>query len=216
VKPVLFLLLCATCATLYGQSGVVKSANQPIPGATIIATQGDQKIVTTTDPGGLYALPQLAEGTWTVTVEMFGFAPAKKQVDYGKTKLVDFSLQLRESPAAGRMAQFAGNRASGQAANQLDSQIQSEMSSNQAQTATPSGGTQNSNEAFLISGSLSQGLSPNASPDFGPNPQSKLGGTRDPFSGQTPHAPGFGGGGNPGGGGGFGGGGFGGRGGGGG
>ena len=134
MKLVSFLLLCATCAILHGQSGLVKSANQPIPGATIIATQGDQKIVTTTDPTGRYALPQVADGTWTVTVEMFGFEPAKKQVDYAKTKLVDFSLQLRESPAAGRMAQFAGNRANGQAANQLDAQIQSEVSSNQAQT----------------------------------------------------------------------------------
>ncbi len=209
VKAVVFLVVCATCAILHGQSGIVKSANQPIPGATIIATQGDRKIVTTTDPSGRYALPQVADGVWTVTVEMFGFEAAKKQVDYGKTKLLDFNLQLRESPAAARMAQFAGNRAGGQAAVQLDSQIQSEVSSNQAQPATPAGGVQNSNEAFLISGSLSQGLSPNASPDFGPGPQSPFGGTRDPFSGQTPNAPGFGGGGNPGGG--FGGGGFGGR-----
>jgi len=199
VKPVLFLLLCVTSPVLCGQSGVVKSANQPIPGATIMVTQGNQKFVTTTDSAGHYVLPHLAEGIWAVTVEMFGFEPAKKQVDYAKTKLVDFNLQLRESPVAGRMAQFAA-RANGQAGSQLDAQIQSELNSNQAQPLTPSGGTQNSNEAFLISGSLSQGLSPNASSDFGPNQQSQFGGARDPFSGQTPNAPGFGGGGNPGGG----------------
>ena len=41
--------------------------------------------------------------------------------------------KLRESPAAGRMAQFAGARGSGQAGNQLDSQIQSELNAGQAQ-----------------------------------------------------------------------------------
>ena len=203
-NPFRLLLLVTLCVVLHAQSGVVKSGNQPIPGATVTATQGDKQFTTTTDQDGRYAFPQLGEGTWTVEVQMFGFEPGKKQVDYSKSPSADFSLRLRESPAAARMAQFAGNRANGQ--NQLDSQIQSELNANQQQSA-PAAGAQNSNEAFLISGSLSQGLSANAAPDSGP-PQFQTGGTRDPFATQGPNAPGFAGGG-PGGFGGPGGGGFG-------
>jgi len=218
-NPSFCLLLCAFCVTLRAQSGFVKSGNQPIPGATVTATLDTQKFVTTTDADGHYALPPLVEGTWAVEVQMFGFEPAKKPVNYSKTKQADFNLLLRESPAAGRLAQFAGNRANGQAGNQLDSQIAGEVNANQAQSNAPAGassgssagGTQNSNEAFLISGSLSQGLSPNARADSGPG-QQFFGGGRDEFGAQAQNAPGFGGGGpggsGPGGGGG---GGFGGR-----
>jgi len=211
-KPsALFWLSLATlCVSLHAQSGFVKSGNQAIPGATVTATQGEKQFVTTTDQDGRYAFSQLGEGPWTVEVQMFGFEPVKKPVDYAKSPAADFSLKLRESPVAARLAQSAGNRANGQ--NQLESQIQSEVSANQPQP--PSAGTQNGNEAFLISGSLSQGLSQNATADSGP-PQFQSGGTRDPFASQNPNAPGFGGAGPGGfggpGGGGFGGGGPGGR-----
>jgi hypothetical protein len=60
--------------------GVVKSAGLPLPGATITATQGDKKVATTTDEQGTYSFPDLAEGTWTIQVEMFGFAPISREV----------------------------------------------------------------------------------------------------------------------------------------
>jgi hypothetical protein len=203
------LLLCALCVTLRAQSGLVKSGNQPIPGATVTATQDSQKFVTTTDADGRYALPPLAEGAWTVEVQMFGFESAKKPVNYSKAKQADFNLQLRESPSASRLAQFAGNRANGQAGSQLDSQIQSEVNANQSPSTAPSaapsgssaGGAQNSNETFLISGSFSQGLSPNAQADSGPGQPFPFGGGRDEFGAQAQNAPGFGAGaGGPGGG----------------
>ena len=187
--PLRCLLLVTLCAAVHAQSGFVRSGNQPIPGATVTAAQDGKNSVTTTDQDGHYAFPLLGDGAWTVEVQMFGFEPLKKQVDYAKSKSADFNLQLRQSQMAGRMAQAAGNRSNGQA-NQLESQIQGELNSNQSQAIPPASG-QNSNEAFLISGSLSQGLSPNAVPDSGPSPQF---GGRDPFSGETPDAPGFGGG----------------------
>ena len=199
-KPILLFWLTLAC--LNAQSGFVKSGNLPIPGATVTATQGEQQSVTTTDQDGHYAFSQLCESTCTVEVQMFGFEPVKKTVDYAKAPALDFSLKLRESPVAARMAQAAGNRANGQ--NQLESQIQSEISANQPQPVST--GPQNSNEAFLISGSLSQGLSPNANPDSGPPQMFQSAGTRDPFASQNPNTPGFGGGagggfGGPGGGG---------------
>jgi hypothetical protein len=60
--------------------GVVKSAGLPVPGATVTATQGDKKVATTTDEQGAYSFPDLANGTWTIQVDMFGFAPISREV----------------------------------------------------------------------------------------------------------------------------------------
>src|ERR1700688_3246409 len=76
--PLCCLSLVTVCATLHAQSGFVKSGNQPIPGATVTATQGGKQFVTTTDPDGHYAFSQLGEGPCTVEVQMFGFEAVKK------------------------------------------------------------------------------------------------------------------------------------------
>jgi hypothetical protein len=60
--------------------GTVTSGGLPIPGATITATQGDKKTVTTTDDQGVYSFPELADGTWTIEVEMMGFARIARDV----------------------------------------------------------------------------------------------------------------------------------------
>src|SRR5690242_4714213 len=51
-----------------------------VPGATVIATQGDKKVATTTNQQGLYRFADLPDGAWTIRVEMIGFAPATKDV----------------------------------------------------------------------------------------------------------------------------------------
>ena len=61
----------------YGQVGFTGLA---VPGATVTATQGDKQLVTTTDQSGLYRFADLAEGTWTVKIEMRGFAPLTREV----------------------------------------------------------------------------------------------------------------------------------------
>jgi hypothetical protein len=60
--------------------GVVKSGGLPIPGATVTATMGDKKVVTTTDDIGRYAFPNLSDGTWTLEIEMLGFAKLTREV----------------------------------------------------------------------------------------------------------------------------------------
>src|SRR4030095_7965147 len=62
----------------YGQVGFTGLA---VPGATVTATQGDKQIVPTTDQSGLYRFPDLAEGTWTIKIEMRGFAPLSREVN---------------------------------------------------------------------------------------------------------------------------------------
>ncbi|HEX3746080.1 MAG TPA: TonB-dependent receptor [Bryobacteraceae bacterium] len=60
--------------------GVVKFGNVPVPGATVTANMDDKKMAAVTDENGLYTFPDLAEGTWKVTVEMPGFAIQTKEI----------------------------------------------------------------------------------------------------------------------------------------
>ena len=60
--------------------GVVKSGPLPVPGATVTASQGDKKVVTTTDDNGAYSFPDLADGVWTIQVEMLGFEGGKREI----------------------------------------------------------------------------------------------------------------------------------------
>lgn len=148
--PQQLLLVAVTCAVLGAQSGFVKSANQQIPGATVTATHGDTRLITVTDQNGHYVFSSLTEGVWTLEVRMFGFEPAKKELNYSAAaKPVDFNLQLLESPMARRIAGIG--RAGDQAGNQLESQIQTEVNANQVQQVQNA--PTNGNEAFLVSGS---------------------------------------------------------------
>src|SRR6202008_2069069 len=69
-------------AALYASEhhGAVQSGGLPVPGATVTATQGDKKFATTTDDQGAYSFADLPDGTWTITVEMLGFARLSEDV----------------------------------------------------------------------------------------------------------------------------------------
>lgn len=78
----LCLLLCLSAFTLAASEhhGVVKFGGLPLPGATVTATQGDKKFVAVTDGRGFYSFPDLADGVWTIQVDMQCFAPEKQEV----------------------------------------------------------------------------------------------------------------------------------------
>lgn len=108
------LFLFVANNAIFAQSGFVKSGDQPIPGATVTVTQGNQTFSTVTDNEGHYGFQPLGPGTWSVSVEMFGFEPLKKDVDYADAKAaVNFTLQLKESPVLQRLQQFAARRNGG-------------------------------------------------------------------------------------------------------
>jgi trimeric autotransporter adhesin len=231
---VLFSLLAASYELL-AQSGFVKSGEQPIPGAAVTVTQGSQTVSTTTDQDGHYGFEPLAAGAWSVTVEMFGFETVKKDVDYAGTHgPVNFDLQLKPSPALQRLQQWAArrngtpganggppNRSSGGVAGargrqagtqaaQTDQDLQNELTAEQQAMVAPPSGTENSNEAFLVSGSLSPGMAQGAQADSGPDMRSFGGnpfGAANSGMNGTQNVPGFGNGAGGAGGGGFGGGG---------
>ena len=60
--------------------GTVKSGGLPVPGASVTATKGDKKLYTTTDENGRYSFADLADGSWTIEVEMLGFAKVSNEV----------------------------------------------------------------------------------------------------------------------------------------
>ncbi len=73
-------LLSALVALASEHSGIVTLGGLPIPGATVTATQGDKKVTAVTDNMGAYVFADLADGTWSVQVEMSGFATLKQDV----------------------------------------------------------------------------------------------------------------------------------------
>ncbi len=191
---------------------------QAIPGATVAITQAGQTFSTVTDSDGHYGFPPLAAGNWSVMVDMFGFQPLKKDVDFSAAKgPVNFDLELKPSQMLQRLQQFAARRngqvggpagfgssnaagnaavgtgrrgaSAGQANQQFDQEIQSAVESQQQSAAAPPSGSQTSNEAFLVSGSLSPGLAQGGQPDSGPD--MRFSGGMSAANG-NPNAPGFG------------------------
>ncbi len=201
-RVLLFLTFAGLAAA---QTGYVHSGGQAIPGATVTATAGGKTYTTTTGADGHYTFLGVPDGKGTIQVQMFGFDPVSKPSVLGPIgNPLDFNLQLAESQAARRTAQFAGR--AGQT-NPNDTQLQNEINAAQPEApAAPSAGAApgGANESFLVAGSLSQGLAQNAAPDggFGPPPGQFGGGGGAATPGGTPGTGGGGGGGGFGGGGG--------------
>src|SRR5437899_3302802 len=75
----LFLPAIFLAGLCFGQTGVVKSEGQPIPGAAVRAAQGDRILLTLTDDNGAYKFEGMAPGTWNVEVSMFGFDISRRE-----------------------------------------------------------------------------------------------------------------------------------------
>ena len=54
--------------------GHVSFGGVPVPGATVTAIRDDRHLVTVTDQQGVYRFADLADGVWTLRIEMLGFA----------------------------------------------------------------------------------------------------------------------------------------------
>ncbi len=88
----------------YGQ---VTFGGLPVPGATVTASQGDKQIVTASDQQGVCRFPDLADGVWTIRVEMLGFSPLTEDVTVAPNapasmwdlKLLPFEEIARAIPA---------------------------------------------------------------------------------------------------------------------
>jgi len=110
LSVVAFVLLIGSQAgkTASEHRGQVTVGTVPVPGATVTASQADKQIVTSTDQEGVYRFGDLADGAWTLKVEMIGFAPVSQDVTVApdspptmwELKLRPFEEIAREVPAS--------------------------------------------------------------------------------------------------------------------
>jgi hypothetical protein len=77
---ILLGLLVAVCLDAAEYHGLVKLGGLPVPGAAVTAEKGTQSVTVITDQEGSYSFPDLADGTWSLRVEMQGFAATKQEV----------------------------------------------------------------------------------------------------------------------------------------
>ncbi|MDQ2775461.1 MAG: TonB-dependent receptor [Acidobacteriota bacterium] len=178
--------LLSLLGTAKAQSGFVKSADQPIPGAVVTITQAGKTLSTVTDADGHYVFPLLAPGDWAVRIEMFGFQNLDQTVDYSAAKgAVNFALQLKESQMARRLQQYAQRQTGNPAApgartqgtpQQADQEIETALNSQQPAGSEAGPTSQGGNETFLVSGSLSPGMAQGREADSGPDMRFQQGG----------------------------------------
>jgi trimeric autotransporter adhesin len=77
------------------QHGDVTFGGLPVPGATVTAAQGDKKFTAVTNSEGAYTFPDLADGVWTIQVEMLGFATVKNDITVSpETKPATWELKM--------------------------------------------------------------------------------------------------------------------------
>lgn len=159
VKLIFCLVFAVSSTFLSAQTetfverGVVRAQSRPIPGATVTAERGEEKIATSTGDDGTYEL-NLTAGAWKVTVEMFGFASSTQTLHPGPSApSAVWTLTLRQAPARGQMAPPAAKPEPGESADP------SLITEGAGLPPLPTGGTDGVNsDSFLIAGSTSQGL----------------------------------------------------------
>jgi outer membrane biosynthesis protein TonB len=94
LRLIIFSLSALTLAASE-HHGQVKFDGLPIPGATVTASQGDKKFAAITDPDGKYSFPDLADGNWTIQVEMLCFATVTREVSVAPAAPAqEFDLKL--------------------------------------------------------------------------------------------------------------------------
>jgi hypothetical protein len=84
--PLLILLLLLATPALRAateHSGRVTLGGVPVPGARVVASQGDHRVTLSTGPDGTYRFTAPVEGVWTIRVEMIGFSTLTKDVTIG-------------------------------------------------------------------------------------------------------------------------------------
>src|SRR5580658_9731453 len=113
-------LIFAVLALGETQSGSVTSGGQPIPGATVVATCGDDKITTVTDDAGRFEMGGLPSSPCRFSVAMFGFDAPAREVAAASSSALTFDLKLQAHatlpvdpnapPAAAAPEQAGGGR----------------------------------------------------------------------------------------------------------
>jgi hypothetical protein len=77
---VVLLTLAAIQAFASELRGVITFNGLPVPGASLTAVRDGKTFSAITDAEGGYVFPDLADGQWTLSIEMFGFTTLHEQI----------------------------------------------------------------------------------------------------------------------------------------
>jgi hypothetical protein len=172
----LFIGLAVSALFAAEHSGEVTFHGVPVPGATVTALGDGKTLVASTDEHGRYSFSDLAEGTWQIEVEMFGFAKARRDIAVAPAappaqwELTLLSLdEIKATPYAQPVAAVASATAAASAAGTAGQPVASQKPLPKAaekaseQTAEVSPQTSNGNagdlatDGLLINGSANNG-----------------------------------------------------------
>ena len=92
------LTLVARAVAAADQVGRVTFGGLPVPGASIVARQGETTHVTATDENGAFRLAELAAGTWVLRVEMSGFDPIAQDMSIRDSDNPPLAYELKLQP----------------------------------------------------------------------------------------------------------------------
>jgi hypothetical protein len=82
-KILLVFFLCVASVNAADYHGRVLFNDYGIPGATVTVSRDDTKFSTVTDANGRYSFTGLADGVWTVRIEMQAFSAMRQDVSIG-------------------------------------------------------------------------------------------------------------------------------------
>jgi len=178
----LIMVLTASALPATEFHGTVLFAGLPVPGVTVTATPttGDaaKKLAVITDERGAYTFPDLADGAWTIDVQMLCFEPMKKDVTVGAGATPEqFDLKAlpvppalpsapRPAPAPSTVSTISGPippaekpapapaKGGFQKAEVKASAAGSQMT---AEPPSPTDANQTASDAFAINGSVNNG-----------------------------------------------------------
>lgn len=171
MKTLIAIALLAATLSASEYHGQVTFGGLPLPGATVTVTQGDKTVTAITDPDGNYSFPDLADGQWTIDVNMLCFEPLKQEITIGPNlqpgKWELKLLPLDQVKATTSPPVFAATPPPAPVA----AKPETTRPTATAESNPPDDVAQRANDGFLINGSSNNGAaSPFAqSPVFGNN-----------------------------------------------
>ncbi len=168
----ILVLLAVSLPFVFAQSGTVKAGGQPIPGASVRATQGQRSLVTLTDANGVFRFNGMTPGAWVVEADMFGFDPLRREVQITAAPTnIDLTLQLSARATTPVPARSAPARPAPQ---EISAAPDFPATQPDASAALAGFGPQvsadSSNESFLVNGTVSEALRTNQGDFAGAGP----------------------------------------------
>src|ERR1700739_4465361 len=155
------VLLCI-CTSAFARAseyfGQVTFGGLPVPGATVIATQGTKTISVTSDEGGVFHFDDLSDGQWKIEVKMLCFETADTDVTIApKMSAAKYELKLLPADQLKALATTpppAAPKPTLQAATEKKPESGATPQAPAEMPKQPDDANQQSSDGFLVNGSV--------------------------------------------------------------